>query len=125
MRVTIALAVLAGCISLGGCSRPDHAAYAEPRPLPPPHEAEMSAVKQTALLVTKPQEPVKRVAVKPPPLPPKKPPQPANASVHAPGVADATFAAAQEKAKRRGVHTLTEQDIEGLSAAQITALRGY
>jgi hypothetical protein len=34
MRVTLALAVLAICLSLGGCSRPKQTAYAKPRPSP-------------------------------------------------------------------------------------------
>jgi hypothetical protein len=38
---------------------------------------------------------------------------------------DARFKAAQAKAKRSGVHTLTQKDIEGLSAAQIKQIRGY
>jgi hypothetical protein len=38
---------------------------------------------------------------------------------------DAKFKAAQAKAKRSGVHTLTQKDIEGLSAAQIKQIRGY
>jgi hypothetical protein len=38
---------------------------------------------------------------------------------------DAKFKAAQAKAKREGVHTLTQKDIEGLSEAQIKQIRGY
>ena len=37
----------------------------------------------------------------------------------------AKFKAAQAKAEKLGVHTLTEQDIAGLSPAQITQIRGY
>jgi hypothetical protein len=55
------------------------------------------------------------IAVKSPPLPPKKPP----------AAAEAKFKTAQEKAKLRGVHTLTQEDIEGLSSEQIKELRGY
>jgi hypothetical protein len=35
------------------------------------------------------------------------------------------FEAAQAKAKRDGVHTLTQKDIEGLSVAQLKQIRGY
>jgi hypothetical protein len=38
---------------------------------------------------------------------------------------DAKFKAAQVKAKRDGVQTLTQKDIEGLSYEQIKQLRGY
>ena len=38
---------------------------------------------------------------------------------------DAKFKAAQAKAKREGVHTLTQKDIEGLSVAQLKQIRGY
>jgi hypothetical protein len=38
---------------------------------------------------------------------------------------DSKFKAAQEKAKLSGVHTLTQNDIEGLSSEQIKELRGY
>ena len=38
---------------------------------------------------------------------------------------DVKFEAAQAKAKRDGVHTLTQKDIEGLSVAQIKQIRGY
>jgi hypothetical protein len=37
----------------------------------------------------------------------------------------AKFKAAQAKAKRNGVQTLTQADIEGLSSDQIKQLRGY
>ena len=39
--------------------------------------------------------------------------------------ADVKFKAAQAKAKRDGVQTLTQKDIEGLSYGQIKQLRGY
>ena len=38
---------------------------------------------------------------------------------------DAKFKAAQAKAEKLGVHTLTEQDIAGLTPEQITQIRGY
>ena len=38
---------------------------------------------------------------------------------------DVKFKAAQAKAKRDGVHMLTQKDIEGLSFAQLKQIRGY
>jgi hypothetical protein len=38
---------------------------------------------------------------------------------------EAKLRAAQEKAKISGVHTLTREDIDGLSYEQIKQLRGY
>jgi hypothetical protein len=123
MRVIIALAVLAVCISLEGCSRPNQKAYAKPRPTALPHSTNASSVKKPGPLpVRKRPEPTKMTPVKPSP-PPKKPPQ--SASVHSPATAEVKFKAAQEKAKLRGVHTLTQEDIEGLSSEQIKELRGY
>jgi hypothetical protein len=100
MRVTIALAVLAVCIALGGCSRPNQPAYAKPHP-------------------------TKASSVKPRPLHVRKPPQSRSASAHSPATAEAKFEAAQKKAKLSGIHTLTQKDIEGLSLEQIKQLRGY
>jgi hypothetical protein len=157
MRVIIALAVLALCLSLGGCSHPYQRAYA--KPLPSPHPSKASWVKPPQLSVTKlreptkassvkpPQLPVRKLrepkasSVKPPPLPVRKLPEPTKVSSvkppplplrkpeQVPGVvgqeAEAKFKAAQAKAKLGGVHTLTKQDIDGLSYEQIKALRGY
>jgi hypothetical protein len=60
-----------------------------------------------------------------PALPPNKPPQIPSASVQSPTTAEAKFKAAQEKAKLSGVHTLTQEDIDGLTYDQIKELRGY
>ncbi|HUU26018.1 MAG TPA: serine protease [Methyloceanibacter sp.] len=63
-----------------------------------------------------------------PPLPPRKPEHSPTdvAEFHDHNAApEAMFAAAQEKAKRQGVHMLTAEDIRGLSLGQIRALRGY
>jgi hypothetical protein len=38
---------------------------------------------------------------------------------------EAKFKAAEAKAKREGVHSLTSEDIDGLSPEQIKELRGY
>jgi hypothetical protein len=63
-----------------------------------------------------------------PPLPPRKPEQtPTSASdsrEHA-VEPEGKFMAAKEKAKREGVHTLTSEDVRGLSQEQIKELRGY
>jgi hypothetical protein len=67
-------------------------------------------------------------AESPPPLPPRKPEE---ASTGAPDSRehaikpDGKFTAAKEKAMREGVHTLTGEDVRGLSQEQITELRGY
>ena len=67
-----------------------------------------------------------------PPLPPRKPEQdhsPTSASHEGSGTVEqeteAKFKAAEAKAKRDGVETLTQKDIEGLSLEQIKQLRGY
>jgi hypothetical protein len=68
-----------------------------------------------------------------PPIPSKpdsrKPPLPLEAPplipVHSPISAETKFKAAQEKAKLSGVHTLTQEDIDGLNSEQIKELRGY
>jgi hypothetical protein len=84
--------------------------------------------------VRKVQEPTKVSSLKPPPLPPRKPQSPMHPSPSAsvPREADegrreveAKFEAAQAKAKLGGVHTLTQEDIKGLSLEQIKELRGY
>ena len=119
MRVVIAFAVLAVCLSLGGCSRPKQTAYAKPRPSPLPYPTKVSPVKQDPLPFRKGPEPTKVTAAKPPPLPSKKPSQGPSA------IPEAKFRAAQEKARLSGVHTLTQEDIDGLSPEQIKELRGY
>jgi hypothetical protein len=67
-------------------------------------------------------------AESPPPLPSRKPEQTlmgaADTRKH-PLEPDAIFLAAKAKAKREGVHTLTSEDIRGLSLEQIKELRGY
>jgi hypothetical protein len=64
-----------------------------------------------------------------PPLPPRKPVSPTSASREGSGTVEqeteAKFKAAEAKAKRDGVETLTQKDIEGLSLEQIKQLRGY
>jgi hypothetical protein len=67
-----------------------------------------------------------------PPLPARKPEQdhsPTSASREGSGTVEhdteAKFKAAEAKAKRDGVETLTQKDIEGLSLEQIKRLRGY
>ena len=67
-----------------------------------------------------------------PPLPPRKPEHDHSAtspSREGSGTVEqetvAKFKAAEAKAKREGVHSLTSEDIEGLSDEQIKQLRGY
>jgi hypothetical protein len=96
------------------------ASSVEPPPLPVRkiQELRASSVKPPPLPVRKFPESTKVSSVKPPPLPLRKPEQVS-------GMAEAKFKAAQAKAKLGGVHTLTKQDIDGLSPEQIKALRGY
>jgi hypothetical protein len=64
----------------------------------------------------------------PPSLPPRKPeqtpPGAPDSRKHAVDP-DGKFTAAKEKAEREGVHTLTGEDVHGLSQEQIKELRGY
>lgn len=73
-----------------------------------------------------------------PPLPPMKPALPPPLPARKPGLmlaaadsrayaadSEAIFLAAKEKAERKGVWMLTEEDIRGLSLSQISELRGY
>ena len=53
------------------------------------------------------------------------PTEPKAAATPSPLTVEAKFKAAQEKANRDGVQTLTQGDIEGLSYDQIKELRGY
>ena len=119
MRVFVAFALLAVCLSLGGCSRPKQTAYAKPRPSALPYATKVSPVKQNPPLVRKGPERTKVTAAKPSPLPPKPVSQSPSATP------EAKFRAAQEKANLTGVHTLTQEDIDGLSPEQIKELRGY
>lgn len=67
-------------------------------------------------------------AASPPPLPPRKPEDtstgPSDSRGHA-IVPDGKFTAVKEKAKREGVHSLTSEDVRGLSQEQLKELRGY
>ena len=152
-RVIIAVVGLAACLSLAGCSHSNKAAFAKPLPSSLPHPikaswmrppqqlvrklpSKVSSLKAPPPPVTKVQSPVRKVqeptrvsSLKPPPLPLRKPPSP---SASVPREADesrreveAKFEAAQAKAKLGGVHTLTQEDIKGLSLEQIKELRGY
>jgi hypothetical protein len=63
-----------------------------------------------------------------PPLPPRKAEQTDMGEAGACEYAvapEVKFMAAKEKAEREGVHTLTAEDIQGLSLEQIRELRGY
>ena len=58
-----------------------------------------------------------------PSLPPRKPEQTLDSREHA--VPEAKFMVAKEKARREGVHSLTSEDVRGLTQEQIKELRGY
>ena len=82
------------------------------------------------LVIRKLPEPTQPSSV--PPLPPRKPEQdhsPTSATREGSGTieqeTEGKFKAAEAKAKREGVHSLTSEDIEGLSDEQIKQLRGY
>lgn len=79
----------------------------------PPRKPELAHIKSPAT-----------DAESPPPLPPRKSEQSGDSREHA-VEPEGKFMAAQEKAKREGVHSLTSEDIEGLSDEQIKQLRGY
>ena len=99
----------------------------------------VSSVTMPSPSVRKISNPIKVSSLNPPPLPLRKPsqlsrqqPPKPNASVPPHETANKvrhdaedSFKAAQAKAKLRGVHTLTQEDIEGLSLEQIKQLRGY
>jgi hypothetical protein len=83
----------------------------------PPKKPELAHIKSPAI-----------DAESTPPLPPRKPEEtPTSApDSHEHAVEPAgNFVAAKEKAMREGVHSLTSEDIRGLSQEQIKALRGY
>jgi hypothetical protein len=62
----------------------------------------------------------------PPPLPPRKPEPMSALDSHEHAInPNGKFSAAKEKAKRDGVHSLTSEDIQGLSQEQVEELRGY
>jgi hypothetical protein len=115
MRVIIALAVLAVFLSLGGCSRNKQAVYAKPVPSAPlPHPTKASSVKPAPL-------PARKFPKARSPMPPS-----GTRSASAGAVdSEVKFKAAQMKAEKLGVHQLTQEDIDGLSLAQIKQLRGY
>jgi hypothetical protein len=125
-----------------------------PSPLPHPTKASrMKPAQQLVRHFSKPTKirsvkppppPVRRVpkltkvsSLKPPPLPLRKPSQvqshvspsgsvpPNREAEEGKRDVEARFEAAQAKAKLSGVHSLTQEDIKGLSLEQIKELRGY
>jgi hypothetical protein len=117
----------------------------------PPKVIKASSVKPPQR-ISKPRQPTNASSVKPrravssvpeptkassaetsTPLPQRKPEQPStNASVSSRAGSntveqekEAKFKAAEAKAKREGVGSLTSEDIEGLSPEQLKELRGY
>jgi hypothetical protein len=97
----------------------------------PPQPTKASSVKPPQP-VSKVPEPTKASSAEPP-APQRKPEQPlTNATAPSREGSDtveqeteAKFKAAQAKAKREGVDSLTREDIEGLSLEQLKELRGY
>jgi hypothetical protein len=104
-----------------------------PQPINKPSQpTKASSVKPTQLVLT--PESTKASSAEPSaPLPQRKPEQPpTNASVPSREGSntveqerEAKFKAAEAKAKREGVDSLTSEDIEGLSPEQLKELRGY
>lgn len=102
MRVIFVLAILAASLALGGCSHPNQAAYAKPRPTPLPHLTEANSVKprvlraKTARKTGSPIRPPSQAtsSMKPPAPPARKSqeprPVPSSASPSASAVPSAT-----------------------------------
>jgi hypothetical protein len=87
----------------------------------PPELSKVTVLKTPPSPTRKRPMPPKTESVKPPSSPPEEAQVPADS----PANPEAKFKAAQTKAKISGVHTLTREDIDGLSAEQIKELRGY
>ena len=86
-------------------------------------EAPASADRGALLPPRKPELAPATDAESSPSLPPRKPEQTLDSREHA--VPEAKFMAAKEKARREGVHSLTSEDVRGLTQEQIKELRGY
>jgi hypothetical protein len=93
------------------------------KPARPQIKAPASADMRPPLPPRKPELAPATDAESSPPLPPRKPQQTPDSREHA--IPEAEFMAAKEKAKREGVHSLTTEDVRGLSQEQIKELRGY
>ena len=121
-----------------------------PQPINKPSQPTKASSVKPPQPINKPSQPTKASSVKPPQpvstvptkatsvepapsLPQRKPEQPpTNASVPSREGSNAVeqereakFKAAEAKAKREGVDSLTSEDIEGLSPEQLKELRGY
>jgi hypothetical protein len=105
-----------------------------PQPITKPRQPTKPSLVKPSQPVSTVPEPTKASSVEPPPpLPERNPEQPpANASVPSREGSntveqerEAKFKAAEAKAKREGVDSLTSEDIEGLSPEQLKELRGY
>src|SRR5262245_3986453 len=86
-------------------------------------EASASANREPSLPPRKPAVAPATDAESSPSLPPRKPEQTLDSREHA--VPEAKFGAAKEKARREGDHSLTSEDVRGLTQEQIKELRGY
>jgi hypothetical protein len=93
------------------------------KPARPPIKAPASAEMGPPLPPRKPELAPANDAESPPPLPTRKAEQRSDSREHA--VPETKFMAAKAKAQREGVHSLTGEDIRGLTQEQIKALRGY
>jgi hypothetical protein len=93
----------------------------------PPRKPEVApatdAASSPSLPPRKPEVAPATDAASSPSLPPRKPEQTLDSREHA--VPEAKFMAAKEKARREGVHSLTSEDVRGLTQEQIKELRGY
>ena len=96
-----------------------HLAKAPRLPIKAPASAEM----ERPLPPRKPELAPATDAESSPPLPTRKAEQRSDSREHA--VPETKFMAAKAKAQREGVHSLTGEDIRGLTQEQIKALRGY
>ena len=133
-------------------AKPNRSSWENPQARPRRPELIKASSVRAPQPISKPRQLIKANSVKPPqpvntvpestkassaepsaPLPQRKPEQPpTNASVFSREGSntveqerEAKFKAAEAKAKREGVDSLTSEDIEGLSPQQLKELRGY
>ena len=133
-------------------AKPNRSSWENPQARPRRPELIKASSVRAPQPISKPRQLINANSVKPPqpvntvpestkassaepsaPLPQRKPEQPpTNASVPSRAGSntveqerEAKFKAAEAKAKREGVDSLTSEDIEGLSPEQLKELRGY
>jgi hypothetical protein len=93
------------------------------KPARPPIKAPASVEMGPPMPPRKPELAPANDAESSPPLPTMKAEQRSDSREHA--IPETKFMAAKAKAQREGVHSLTGEDIRGLTQEQIKALRGY